>query len=136
MRDMHTKHAGRRGRTDKWRKGGQERGGGGGAQDIEEQIGRGPSLFCFFHFFLASGTSGFNQRMTGLLGQTDERDGWPDGWMDGAALADGRRRLEDLAEAYPLPWLSPSTFLAGHTGRSHRAQFSFLALGPCVSCIR
>lgn len=42
------------------------------------------------------------------------------------------RSPEDLAEAYPLPLLSPGTLLSRQTGWSRRTQLPLLALGPCV----
>lgn len=92
-------------------------------------------FLSFFNFFLLPVTFRIQSTDNGI-GRLD-RNGWVDGrtgW--GVALVDGRRRSEDLAEAYPLPLFSPSTLLAGQAGRSCRAQFSLLARGPCVPCIR
>lgn len=90
------------------------------------------TIFSFFLFFL----NFFPLLLHVRIQSTDNGIDRVNGWSYGVALVDDRRRSEDLAEAYPLSWFSPSTLLAGQTGRSRRAQFSFLALGPCVSCIR
>ena len=73
----------------------------------------------------------FSRASTGKsVGQFDDRLLRRE-WFVRSILVSGRSP-EDLAEAYPLPLLSPGTLLSRQTGWSRRTQLPLLALGPCV----
>jgi len=87
MLDMQTKACGTRGEGEGEGEGGITDNGGaelkGGHGKSRSRLDGPISFFfspSFFHFFLASGTFGFNQRINGSLGRIA---GWTDGRTDG-----------------------------------------------------